>query len=105
LHQKPFELSRLVYCTSISYFSVVGINHCWQVYERVIMQSKGLILLVLLLGLSGCEKSMNISDEALSAHIEECLINDNLSPGMAVACGNYQKECQRRGKATGNYFC
>ena len=73
------------------------------------MQSKGLIFLVLVLflflGLSGCEKSMNISDEALSEYIEECLTNDNLSPGMAVACGNYQKECQRRGKATGNYFC
>ena len=72
---------------------------------RVIMQSKGLIVLVLFVSLSACEKSMNISDEALSGHMEACLTNDNLSPGMAVACGNYQKECQRRGKATGNYFC
>jgi hypothetical protein len=48
---------------------------------------------------------MNISDEALLDHMEECLSNDNLTPGMAVACGNYQKECRRRGKATGNYFC
>ena len=73
------------------------------------MQSKGLIFLVLVLflflGLSGCEKSMNISDEALSDYVEECLTNDNLSPGMAVACGNYQQECQRRGKKTGNSFC
>ncbi len=61
--------------------------------------------LVLMFGLSGCEQSMNISDKALIGHIEECLSNDNLTPGMAVACGNYQKECQRRGKKTGNYIC
>ena len=69
------------------------------------MQSKGFIFFILIFGLSGCEKPMNISDEALIGHIEECLSNDNLTPGMAVACGNYQKECQRRGKKTGNYFC
>lgn len=63
------------------------------------------LLISLLLSLSGCEKSMNISDEALIDYMEECLSNDNLTPGMAVACGNYQKECRRRGKATGNYFC
>ena len=54
--------------------------------------------------LSGCEKSMDISDEELIERINECL-GDNLTPGMAVACGNYQKECQRRGKKTGNYIC
>ena len=69
------------------------------------MHSKRLMFLIVLLSLSACEKSMSISDEALLDHIEECLSNDNLTPGMAVACGNYQKECQRRGKKTGNYFC
>ena len=69
------------------------------------MQGKRFVCLVLMFGLSGCEQSMNISDEALIGHIEECLSNDNLTPGMAVACSNYQKECQSRGKKTGNYIC
>lgn len=73
--------------------------------ERINLAILASLLLGLLLSLSSCEKPMNISDEALLDHMEECLSNDNLTPGMAVACGNYQKECRRRGKATGNYFC
>ena len=59
---------------------------------------------MLIAPLASCEQSMNISDEELIERISECL-GDNLTPGMAVACGNYQKECQRRGKKTGNYIC
>ena len=73
--------------------------------ERINLAILASLLLGLLLSLSSCEKPMSISDEALLDHMEECLSNDNLTPGMAVACGNYQKECRRRGKATGNYFC
>ena len=65
--------------------------------ERINLAILASLLLGLLLSLSGCEKPMNISDEALLDHMEECLSNDNLTPGMAVACGNYQKECRRRG--------
>lgn len=64
-----------------------------------------LLVITALFGiLSGCEQSMSISDGELLERIEECL-SDSLTPGMAVACGNYQKECKRRGKATGNYIC
>ena len=62
-------------------------------------------ILPVILVLSGCEKSMNISDEELIKRITECAQEDNLTPGMAVACGNYQKECKRRGDRTGNYIC
>lgn len=62
-------------------------------------------LLTSLLVLSGCEQSMTISDEELVLRMEECSDESKLTPGMAVACGNYQKECKRRGKANGNYFC
>lgn len=58
-----------------------------------------------LMVLTGCEQSMNITDEELVERMEECSDESKLTPGMAVACGNYQKECKRRGKANGNYFC
>ena len=63
------------------------------------------LLVPLLVVLAGCEKPMNISDEELIKRVTECLADDNLTPGMAVACGNYQKECKRRGDRTGNYIC
>ncbi len=63
------------------------------------------IPVALLLAVAGCEKPMNISDEELIKRITECAQDDNLTPGMAVACGNYQKECKRRGDRTGNYIC
>ncbi|MBT8140693.1 MAG: hypothetical protein KJP25_13070 [Gammaproteobacteria bacterium] len=55
--------------------------------------------------LQGCVRGMDISDEELVARMSECMSDSNKTPGMAVSCGNYQKECKRRGKATGNYIC
>ncbi|MGB5324109.1 MAG: hypothetical protein WBN40_01625 [Pseudomonadales bacterium] len=55
--------------------------------------------------LFGCVRGMDISDEELVQKMSECLSEQNKTPGMAVSCGNYQKECKRRGKATGNYIC
>lgn len=57
------------------------------------------------LAMLGCVRGMDISDQELVEKMAECLAEDNKTPGMAVACGNYQEECKRRGKATGNYFC
>lgn len=62
----------------------------------------GILVPALLLG---CTKGMDISDEELLKRINECHAETNKTPGMAVACGNYQEECVRRGKKTGNYFC
>jgi len=48
---------------------------------------------------------MDISNEELVKRMSECAADTNKTPGMAVSCGNFQKECLRRGKATGNYIC
>ena len=69
---------------------------------------RGMLLLAgsaLLLMLGGCEQGMNISDDELVKRVNECHAEDNKTPGMAVACGNYFDECKRRGKKTGNYIC
>jgi len=60
---------------------------------------------LVLLALNGCTKGLDISDEELVKQVSECHSIDNKAPGMAVSCGNYQKECLRRGKASGNYIC
>ncbi len=75
--------------------------------DNMLLQTllRTVLLAAVIVPLSACEKSMNISDEELIERIGECLDESNLTPGMAVACGNYQKECQRRGKKTGNYIC
>jgi len=64
-----------------------------------------LMMLVSSIALTGCVKGMDISDTELVNKIAECLAEDNKTPGMAVQCGDYPKECKRRGKATGNYIC
>ena len=57
--------------------------------------------------LVACEQKLDLSDEELAARMAECQAtkDEDKTPGMAVACGNYMRECQRRGKETGNYFC
>lgn len=55
--------------------------------------------------LTGCEKGLDISNAELVKKSSECMTDETKTPGMAVVCGNYQKECARRGKATGNYIC
>jgi hypothetical protein len=56
-------------------------------------------------GLSSCEKSLSISDKELVERAGECRGDKNMTPGAAVSCDNYFKECARRGKKTGNYLC
>lgn len=60
--------------------------------------------LILVFGLAACEQSLKISDKELVERVAECH-SDTLTPGAAVSCGNYLKECARRGKKTGNYLC
>jgi hypothetical protein len=62
-------------------------------------------LLIAVVALCACTRGMDISDENLVQRMSECAANDNKTPGMAVSCGNFKKECLRRGKATGNYIC
>lgn len=64
-----------------------------------------LLLAGLLAFLAGCERKMDISDQDLVAEMIECAAETDKTPGRAVACGNYARECRRRGKETGNYIC
>lgn len=66
---------------------------------------KQLFLVFITSLLLACSKGLDISDGELVKRVSECLSEDNKTPGMAVSCGNYQKECTRRGKKTGNYIC
>lgn len=59
----------------------------------------------LVAALFGCSQGMSISDEELVEKVNECHAEQNKTPGMAVSCGNYFKECKRRGDKTGNYIC
>ncbi len=63
------------------------------------------LLLLVSTALIGCEKGLDISNAELVKKSADCMADENKTPGMAVVCGNYQKECARRGKATGNYIC
>lgn len=69
-----------------------------------IFKSTALGMLIAVL-MAGCTKGLDISDEELVKRVNECHMEDNKTPGMAVSCGNYLKECKRRGKKTGNYIC
>ena len=71
------------------------------------LQSTIVFLAIVACGMSlqSCSEGIDISDQELVKRMSECLSEDNKTPGMAVSCGNYQKECQRRGKASGNYIC
>ncbi len=64
-----------------------------------------ILLFVVSTALIGCEKGLDISNAELVKKSAECMADETKTPGMAVVCGNYQKECARRGKATGNYVC
>ena len=55
--------------------------------------------------LAGCSQGLDIGDEELVERVNECHMEQNKTPGMAVSCGNYLKECKRRGDKTGNYIC
>lgn len=64
-----------------------------------------LLLLAGLLGLAGCEgKLAKISDSELQDRMYECNTTLEQSPGMAISCDNFRRECQRR-RDQGRYVC
>ncbi len=76
--------------------------------DNMSRQSKRFFYLSLTLSaisLTACTKGLNVSDQFLTDEMEKCHNEQNKTPGRAVICGNYQEECERRGKKTGNYFC
>ena len=59
---------------------------------------------VLLLA-AGCEgKLAGLSDHELQDRIHACNTQQSQSPGFAISCDNYRRECARR-RENGRYVC
>lgn len=62
-------------------------------------------LLIGLLFMVGCGNELeSLADTDLQDRVYQCKRTTNLSPGQAISCENYQRECQRRRKE-GRYVC
>lgn len=62
-------------------------------------------LLTLSIGVAGCEgKLASLSDHDLQDRIHECNTQQSQSPGFAISCDNYRRECARR-RDEGRYVC
>jgi hypothetical protein len=56
-------------------------------------------------GLAGCESKLaSLSDRELQDRIYECNAQRSQSPGFAISCDNYRRECENRRDA-GHYVC
>lgn len=66
-----------------------------------------LLALSLLCGgiIAGCgSKLADVSDNELADQMHACRTDQDPSPGRAIACDNYQRECTRRRKE-GKFVC
>ena len=67
------------------------------------MKCIGLIALVFLLG--GCTSPFeDMPDNELADKVYACTSSTEQSPGFAIRCDNYKKECKRR-RDEGKYVC
>ena len=60
-------------------------------------------LLLLTFGACG-SKLAGMTDHDLQDRIYECTSAHNQSPGFAISCDNYRRECKRR-RDEGRYVC
>jgi hypothetical protein len=63
-----------------------------------------MLVIMGLLGGCGGSKLEGLSDTQLQDKAYACTREHNLSPGAAIACDNYRKECQRR-RELGSFVC
>ena len=64
-----------------------------------------MLLVAIPLGLAGCEgKLASLSDTELQDRMYECETTVDQSPGMAISCDNYRRECERR-REEGRFVC
>lgn len=55
--------------------------------------------------IAGCEgKLAGLTDSELQDRIYECNAAQSQSPGFAISCDNYRRECERR-RDEGRYVC
>jgi len=60
---------------------------------------------ILLLTLTACgSKLAGMSDADLQDRVYECNYAQSQSPGFAISCDNYRRECKRR-REDGLYVC
>lgn len=69
-------------------------------------QWKGPVVVALCaLGLAGCEGRLaRLSDADLQDRMYQCNVTLEQSPGFAISCDNYRRECQRR-RDQGRFVC
>ena len=66
--------------------------------------SQALVLATFLLA-TGCEGRLaGLSDRELQDRVYECNTQQSQSPGFAITCDNYRRECARR-REQGRYVC
>ena len=64
-----------------------------------------LSLLIVAVLLGGCSNELSkLSDNALQDRMNECAGASSLSPGKAISCENYERECKRR-REEGRFVC
>lgn len=72
---------------------------------RVNQTALSALCVALLPLLAGCEgKLAALSDHDLQDRIHECSNQQSQSPGFAISCDNYRRECARR-RDDGRYVC
>lgn len=68
-------------------------------------QMRHFLLLSGVIGLSGCESELaKIPDKTLQDRVYECTQTLDQSPGFAIRCDNYRRECRRR-REEGHFVC
>ena len=79
---------------------------CAHIMERSHLRKPAMLLVLAgLLGLAGCEgKLASLSDTELQDRMYECDTTPDQSPGMAISCDNYRRECERR-REEGRFVC
>lgn len=67
--------------------------------------SRGVLLLAGALALAACDSELaRVPDETLQNRIYECNHTFDQSPGFAIRCDNYRRECLRR-RDEGRFVC
>ena len=66
---------------------------------------KIILFAFLAVGLSSCgSKLEGLTDEDLQDKMYECQANTSQSPGFAISCDNFRRECTRR-RDDGRFVC
>ncbi len=63
------------------------------------------ILALIFMGMAGCGNELEaLSDSQLQDRSYQCAQATEQTPGQAISCDNYRRECQRR-RDLGRYVC